>query len=233
VASVVKVLGETDYTYLRSRRSANLKWSLVFLTLAVLSVAVVPVWGFLVSLVFLGMAFALGRTCLSYHKGIIGEKIVAGTLRRLSDEYYVVHDVKLEPASGNIDHIVFGPNGIFVIETKNYSGLVKCYGDTWYQAKEDSRGVEIKSPSVQVKNNARQLHGFLETRFSGGYFVNPLLVFTSRFLKVELKDCRVQVVKANKLVQAIEEHVQELKYADSDLNQMAESVARVSASQTS
>ncbi len=38
----------------------------------------------------------------------------------LSDEYYAFHNVKLP--SGDADHVVIGPTGIFVIETKTIRG---------------------------------------------------------------------------------------------------------------
>ena len=34
----------------------------------------------------------------------------------------VYNDVNLPGKRGNIDHVVIGPTGIYVIETKNYSG---------------------------------------------------------------------------------------------------------------
>ena len=54
--------------------------------------------------------------------GDIGEKVVADSLDTLPQDYFVFNDVNLPKSQGNIDHVVVGPNGIFVIETKNYRG---------------------------------------------------------------------------------------------------------------
>ena len=62
-------------------------------------------------------------------KGIAGERAVAEILSRLPYEYRVFNNVLLNNPFGGtaqIDHIVVSPSGVFVIETKNFSG--KVYG---------------------------------------------------------------------------------------------------------
>jgi len=64
--------------------------------------------------------------------GAAGEKSVAHTLSKLPDEFRVVNDVPT-PA-GNLDHVVVGPTGVFVIETKNWRGMIGADGKgelTW------------------------------------------------------------------------------------------------------
>ena len=53
-------------------------------------------------------------------KGTYGEKRVAAILNSLPDEYTIFNDVYIEEngKSTQIDHVVFSPYGIFVIETK-------------------------------------------------------------------------------------------------------------------
>ena len=62
-------------------------------------------------------------------KGRYGEKRVATILNSLPDEYTIFNDVYIEEngKSTQIDHVVFSPYGIFVIETKHYKGWI--YGD--------------------------------------------------------------------------------------------------------
>ena len=63
-------------------------------------------------------------------KGEIGENIVNKKLESIKG-YILLKDVLLKGDRGTtqIDHILVGPKGIFVIETKNYSGYI--YGDEW------------------------------------------------------------------------------------------------------
>lgn len=57
-----------------------------------------------------------------WRKGAVGECVVADVLASLSDEYWVINDVMT--VSGNLDHVVVGPTGVFAIETKNWRGTI-------------------------------------------------------------------------------------------------------------
>ena len=58
-------------------------------------------------------------------RGEQGELIVAQAIERdlLPNGYVVFHDVQLQDGKRrfNVDHLLIGPNGVFAIETKNYS----------------------------------------------------------------------------------------------------------------
>ena len=62
----------------------------------------------------------------SKRKGVIGEVQVSNILRQLPDEYFLFDDVylSLKGRSIQIDHIVVSKYGVFVIETKNYTGWI-------------------------------------------------------------------------------------------------------------
>ena len=55
-------------------------------------------------------------------KGTLGEAAVGLILEGLPDSYTVFNDTGRR--GGNIDHVVIGPTGIFVIDTKNWRGAV-------------------------------------------------------------------------------------------------------------
>ena len=61
-------------------------------------------------------------------KGNIGERQVNRILSRI-EGYRLLHNIMLETESGTtqIDHVLIGRKGIFVIETKNYDGWI--FGD--------------------------------------------------------------------------------------------------------
>lgn len=87
----------------------------------------------------------------SYIYGALGEQKVVKTLETLSDEYFLINDfsVSFSPAIYNrrendyiksvqIDHILVGPSGIFLIETKNWS-------------EKSLENLKLRSPVEQVK----------------------------------------------------------------------------------
>lgn len=63
---------------------------------------------------------------LKMQRGASGENSIADALSRFPTEFFVIHD--LTTAFGNLDHVVIGPTGVFVIDTKNWRGLVSSDG---------------------------------------------------------------------------------------------------------
>ena len=89
------------------------------------------------------------------HKGIVGEKRVKKILQRLSNKKYIVINDIMVPSDSDIkhtqiDHIVISTHGIFVIETKNYSGIVygKANSEYWYKDT-GSRVLKFRNPLKQ------------------------------------------------------------------------------------
>ena len=71
-------------------------------------------------------------------RGFMGEFWVKLELKKLSKkEYIVLNDIMLADENGThqIDHLVISKYGIFVIEMKNYYGLITGdeYKDSWTQ----------------------------------------------------------------------------------------------------
>jgi hypothetical protein len=78
----------------------------------------------LIGMFLLGMVYRVFRVSI---KGKIGEKKVGLVLSMLSSEKFkVLNDVVLDidGRTSQIDHIVVSDYGLFVIETKNYSGWI-------------------------------------------------------------------------------------------------------------
>jgi hypothetical protein len=156
--------------YLKKKAARNLAMGIlclaIFLVLLVTSIDVIPSYidagryntarGTALGLLIVGWYYFLLLQYRNYRAGIIGERKVTRILSAaLSDEYSMFNDVKLKSmASGNIDHIVVGPTGIFVIETKNYKGKISYYGDNW-------EGVGRRSPSRQARINAMRIKKIL------------------------------------------------------------------------
>lgn len=69
-------------------------------------------------------------------KGVLGETVVAKLLLGLPEDKYIILNnimLKTEKGTTQIDHIVVSIYGIFVIETKNYKGIITGteFGDKW------------------------------------------------------------------------------------------------------
>lgn len=64
-----------------------------------------------------------GRT---YAIGAVGEEKVGASLDRLGDRgVMTLHDRRLPRSTANIDHLVVAPTGVWVVDTKRYSGRLQ------------------------------------------------------------------------------------------------------------
>src|SRR5690554_1020770 len=61
-----------------------------------------------------------------YESGLEGEARSEGVLSGLPDSYYVFPsiDIEYQGKKSQIDHLVVGPTGVFVIESKNVKGCI-------------------------------------------------------------------------------------------------------------
>jgi hypothetical protein len=73
-----------------------------------------------------GILDSLERERLAMQRGALGESIVANVLSRLPNEFHVIND--LTTSFGNLDHVVVGPTGVFVVDAKNWRGVVAADG---------------------------------------------------------------------------------------------------------
>jgi hypothetical protein len=70
---------------------------------------------------------ARGRSSAgAWEAGALGERRVAQALSALAPEWLVLHDRLLIPgrAETNLDHVVVGPAGVFLIDSKNWAGTI-------------------------------------------------------------------------------------------------------------
>jgi hypothetical protein len=108
-----------------------------------------------------------------------GEKIVARELNKLlDDEHFVLNDVLLIVDKGysQIDHIVVSVYGIFVIETKEYSGWI--YGNEeseYWKQKIFYRNYQFRNP---IKQNWSHIFALKEVLWDfSNIEYHPIIVF--------------------------------------------------------
>ncbi len=131
--------------------------------------------GFLAAAVFLVWAVRDGLHGIdAFFKGARGEESVAVLLASLPRGFHVFHDFRC-PGAGSIDHVVIGPTGVFVIETKCWAGKVTCeQGKIYVNGNSPSR-----PPLVQARASAYVLTGFLSDRVEGAPACVPVVCFAS------------------------------------------------------
>jgi hypothetical protein len=94
---------------------------------------------------------------------------------------------------------VLGPNGVFVLETKNWNGNISCNGDEWHRyGKKNFSG----SPSRQVKRNAariQQIIGGNPNLRALGTGVEGIVVLTNNHATLHVSNPTVTILKLPQL----------------------------------
>jgi Nuclease-related domain len=71
------------------------------------------------------LRFRPSEQVTAWRRGAAGERRTARLLDRLTrDGYVVFHDLAIPGSPANVDHLVIGPSGVFVIDSKQWSGSV-------------------------------------------------------------------------------------------------------------
>ncbi|MBM4152019.1 MAG: NERD domain-containing protein [Kiritimatiellaceae bacterium] len=109
----------------------------------------------------------------SFLKGAQGEETVARILSFLPSNHTVFNDLQLDAGGPAFDHIVVAPAGVFVIETKNWSGEITFQnGQVLCNGKNPSR-----SPINQVKEETVALITHLSRSGCPDAPVHPVVCF--------------------------------------------------------
>jgi Nuclease-related domain len=136
-------------------------------------------------------------------KGIRGETAVAELLRSLPDDYFLLNDVVLPGHPGNIDHVVVGPCGVLVIETKNFSGSVESRGNAWFVNGRRFRSIskQANHGAIAVRETLSRLHPDLEG--SVLRYVDSIAVFTNPSSRVGVDRAKTIVARYSQLLDVI------------------------------
>jgi len=227
----MKNLQETG-TYLEDKAKSHRNISIAFFAISGLGLLVsflitnfTLIFIFIIPLSIGGFFF---KSYLNYSGGLQGEQITVAALQNLPDSYSLINDVNLPQGYGNIDHIVLGSNGIFIIETKNFEGEIRCERDSWFQYKDTWKipeEHEIKSPSKQVKGNALRLKQYIESKNIFGktlrLWVEGMVVFSHDNVILRCDNPTVPVFKVNQLCNYIQNKESRIKFSSKELEKVA------------
>ena len=167
------------------------------------------------ALLFLGLAHRVKRgetldSAALFAKGAAGEKQVAEALARgLPDEYLVLHDVVVSARQkAQCDHLVLGPNGIFVIETKAYGGHLSGgpKDRNWGQTNE-YKGKTTRRPLTNpIAQNEYHLEVLRKLLGENGYDLSDLrsiVVFTNPHVRLAVDAGTTVIVKTEEVAARI------------------------------
>jgi len=142
--------------------------------------------------------------------GFVGEKRVASILSGLDPEKYKIINnltIYIDKGSAQIDHLIISNFGIFIIETKNFEGIIlgEETSNYWTQVLYKNRE-NFYNPIKQNNWHLQALKNILKKYSNILYF--PIVVFTNN------SDLRVKtitdVIKIDDLIKTIRQHRTEI-----------------------
>lgn len=142
-------------------------------------------------------------------KGEVGEMRVSKILSKLPhDKYQTINDLLIHHNNGHtsqIDHVVVSEYGIFVIETKNYSGWI--YGsadsDQWTQNIYGNK-YQLYNPILQNQGHIRALRNLLKD-IPSDFFISIVAFSRNATLKNQYLNNVVYWNQINDLIRSYEQ----------------------------
>jgi hypothetical protein len=154
-------------------------------------------------------------------KGMIGERRVRKQLKKLpSEDYRVLNNLLIKGKKGTsqIDHMVISPQGIFVIETKNYSGWIhgsensEHWTQTIYRHK-----TKFYNPIKQNWGHILALKETLPAYLNLPYF--PIIVFVGKAKLMNL-DATTDVIYPHMLFDTVTKQRESRRLTHKDMDEI-------------
>jgi hypothetical protein len=159
---------------------------------------------------------AIDRQRMSWRKGAVGEALVAGTLASLEDGFVVINDVSKR--FGNIDHVVIGPTGVYVIDAKNWKGTVKADGKGELLV----NGQPPSKPAIKMMlGGVMDFQSKLKALTEKDYFVRGLLVFPMAYVEANFGSTRqIHCLRDDRIVDYIQNQTFSAKFELADITRI-------------
>ncbi len=114
-----------------------------------------------------GLAFDINQVSNQF-KGNIGEGVVSLLLKFLPDTWVMFNNALIPTTNAGlteIDHLIIGEGGVFLVEVKTWKGSYSAYKDTW-KRRDGSNWVAIdSSPSSQSAYHQKMFKQWIVKRF--------------------------------------------------------------------
>ncbi len=124
----------------------------------------------------------------AFRAGRRGESVVLRHLERLGEHAHILNDLVLRDGwhRHQIDHLVVTPGGVFVIETKAWSGVIEgsAAAASWTVTRPDGRRASRGNPIRQNRAHADLVRRRLRAWGEAGIEPQPVLVMTRGSVQV-------------------------------------------------
>lgn len=151
---------------------------------------------------------------MRFDKGNYGEYLTFNKLRKVDGYSRVLLNVYIPKENGDnteLDLIFVHEKGIYVVESKNYSGWI--YGDEkslkWTQTFQNGKKFKFYNPVNQNKTHIKHLEKNLKDVYNHNYF--SLIVFSERckLKKIKYVSDQLKILKRNNINSFLRKYLKE------------------------
>lgn len=166
-----------------------------------------------------------------FNTGYYGEYLTFNILEKVNGNKKILTNVYVPKETGGtteIDVVMIHEKGIYVIESKNYSGWI--YGDeknkNWTQTFKSGKKVKFNNPIWQNQTHIRHLMKLLNIENSNMF--NSIIVFSERceLKKVQVTSINVKVINRYRLLRTLNALTSESKVTF-DINEVKKIYAKL------
>lgn len=164
--------------------------------------------------------------------GLKGEAEVTRLLdAKLDASHYLFNDctIKVGRTAAQIDHLVVAPNGIFLLETKNWRGHIEgdAAASSWSQIRAPGEApAPVHNPVTQVRRQIDTLNALLRRLGVDWPDVRGMVVFTSPRTTWSIAEDGIPVLRPDQAVEAILRFRGTRTYADTDITPVVNALMR-------
>jgi hypothetical protein len=199
----------------KDRRRATCKVNLICIPVALIASffcpAGIPIWAFAWFVLFKTAQQSGSAVLLT---GAAGEEKALSVLLRLPDEYTIFNQIQMPDERSRTgfreaDFVVVGPNGIHIIENKDFRGMIVGdeYSYTWEICKVGRQGTHYstsgRNPVRQVQVYVSLLSRILRNRGINAW-ITPLVSLSQDNGLDQISSKKVKVIKATDLCDIIQ-----------------------------
>lgn len=125
--------------------------------------------------------------------GLSGERRAVAVLRSLPNEYQILANpvLSVRGQTAELDAVVIGKNGVFLVEAKNHSGVIAGKRDAeWWSQKKRGGAKRMKNPLLQIERQQRVVRYALEDA-ALPCPVRAMVYFANPHTRVGVRDPRI------------------------------------------
>jgi hypothetical protein len=171
---------------------------------------------------------SLDRQVEEHRLGQEGEdNVVQLIVQALDGNWHLFRNLTIPGRNkADLDIVLVGPPGLWVLEVKNYNGIYRNIGESWEYLKKKKWKKANKNPSRQAKSNSLRLMNFIKAD-SLKVYVNPVVVWANTMSRLEVENPSVAIWQYSRLADELGNIWQGEKLSQVERNKIAEKLTKL------